>query len=300
MSDVRQAAILATAAEIAASNAPAEPVTPDPVQATPDPVIAADAAPPAEVVSDDDDNDFEEAATSDAGADPTARPRKKPGVHQRIAELTREKHEERRARERIEQELAQLRQQAQPPAATQATPGRPMPEQFNDWNDYEAARDTWLLTQAKQQWAAEQKQAETLKQQQERQRKFQERIAAFEREVPGAWQEAVSAPITTTPAMLEVIAESEVGPRIAHYLATHLDEAYAISQQGPYAQAAALGRIEAELKRPPAAPPIPRNTVTRAPAPAPVVSSPTASGSTALKGVEDHIAAVRAQRNASR
>jgi hypothetical protein len=299
MSDVRQAAILATAAEIAASNAPAEPVTPDPVQATPDPVIAADAAPPAEVVSDDDDNDFEEAATSDAGADPTARPRKKPGVHQRIAELTREKHEERRARERIEQELAQLRQQAQPPAATQATPGRPMPEQFNDWNDYEAARDTWLLTQAKQQWAAEQKQAETLKQQQERQRKFQERIAAFEREVPGAWQEAVSAPITTTPAMLEVIAESEVGPRIAHYLATHLDEAYAISQQGPYAQAAALGRIEAELKRPSAAPPIPRNTVTRAPAPAPVVTA--ASGAnTALRGIEDHIAVVRAQKNANR
>jgi hypothetical protein len=299
MSDVRQAAILATAAEIAASNAPAEPVTPDPVQATPEPVIAADAAPPAEVVSDDDDNDFEEAATSDAGADPTARPRKKPGVHQRIAELTREKHEERRARERIEQELAQLRQQAQPPAATQATPGRPMPEQFNDWNDYEAARDTWLLTQAKQQWAAEQKQAETLKQQQERQRKFQERIAAFEREVPGAWQEAVSAPITTTPAMLEVIAESEVGPRIAHYLATHLDEAYAISQQGPYAQAAALGRIEAALARPatPSAPP--RNTVTRAPAPAPVVTA-SSGANTALRGVEDHVAVVRAQKRANR
>ncbi len=303
MSEVRQAAILATAAAIAAKSEPApEPVvTPEPVQAEPAPVVAADAAPPAEVVSDDDEHEDEEAATSDAGADPTARPRKKPGVHQRIAELTRERHEERRRAERLEQELAQLRQQAPAPQAMQATPGRPQPDQFTDWTEYETARDAWLIDTAKKSWAAEQSESEQKRLKADKARRFAERVAAFEREMPGAWQEAVNAPITVTPAMAEVIAESEVGPRIGHYLATHLDEAFAISQQGPYAQAAALGRIEADLKRPnPAASAPPRNTVTRAPAPAPVVTAPGSSGSPGLKGVADHVAVVRAQKLASR
>lgn len=302
MTDVRQAAILATEAAIAAKTPEPAPVANEPV----DPVIA-DSAPHAEIVSDDDEHFVEDSAPSDAGADPTARPRKKPGVHQRIAEITREKHEERREREAAQRERDYWREQAQqsqrpqPVPQTQATQGKPTLEAYNwDQEAYFEALADYKAEQRLQGYRAEQQQAEYQRSLQAQKRQFDERVAAFEKEMPGAWEEAARAPLTITQPMAEVIANSEKGPWIGHYLATHLDEAHAISQQSPYAQAAALGRIEASLTRAPAPSALPRNTVTRAPAPAPVVTSPSASGSSALRGIEDHIAAVRAQKRASR
>jgi hypothetical protein len=299
----KQEQVLALAAEITASRAPkeVESVEPAPAKAAapepekPEP--APQAAPaPVEAVDDDDTED----STPSPGSDPTAKPRtKKPGVHQRIDELTREKYEERRAAEQARQEAAYWREQAQRTQAPQAPQpqGKPTLEAFGyDQEAYFEALADWKADQKLQGFKAEQTKAETLRQQQERARKFQERVARFEQEVPGGWQVAVTAPFNPTPAMLEVIAESDIGPRIAHYLATHLDEAHSLAQQGQYAQAAALGRIEAKLSAPPPAPPA---RLTSAPPPPPsVTGNAPPSKDPARMSMEDHMAAVAAKRRA--
>jgi hypothetical protein len=300
----RQEQVEALAAKIAAAHAPKEPEVKEPaaVAATPAEPAPQEPQAPAAVV-DDHEEEHEDSADSDGG-DATA-PRKNKGVGKRINELTREKHEERRAREQAVAEAAYWREQAQAqqrptPQAQAPRSGRPTLEDFAyDTSAYEEARDAWLIQEARRSWSEEQKQTETLRQQQERARKFQERVATFEREIPGGWQEVLNAPVPPMPVALEVIADSEIGPKLAHYLATHLDEAFAISQQAPWAQAAALGRIEAALLRPTTPPVPPRNTTTRAPAPAPVVT-PTAqsANSPGRMGIEDHIAHVKAQRKA--
>lgn len=300
MSEVRQAAILAAEARIVAATPPPEPA---PVEAVAEVPVVEDTPatePPAAVVEDHDE-EHEDSATSDDGADPTA-PRKNKGVGKRINELTREKHEERRAKEQAESEARYWREQAQhaqpqrQPEPTQPQ-GKPTLEQYgNDWNAYEEARDNWVLTQARQSFVQEHQQWQQQQQQEARQAKFSERVAALERESPGAWEQAIAAPVATTPVMLEAIAESEIGPKVGVYLAQHLDEALAITRLPPMQQAVAMGRIEAKLLSAP--PPPPRPTVTRAPPPPPSVSGANAVP-TKLAGIEDHIAVVRAKRKAN-
>ena len=295
MDDVRQAAVLAAEARIVAATPAPEP-EPAPVEEA-TPVSEAPAIEPPAAVAEDHDDEHEDSAASDNGDDSTA-PRKNKGVGKRINELTREKHEERRAREQAVAEAAYWREQAQrqPTQAPTQTQGRPTLEQYGyDQNAYEEARDQWVINQTRQSFVQEQQQWAERQQQQARQSKFQERLAALEREQPGAWEQAVAAPVETTPVMLEAIAESEVGPRIGVYLSQHLDEALSISRLPPMQQAVAMGRIEQKLMHAP--PPPPRPTVTRAPAPPPVISAGAALPSK-LSGIEDHIAVVKAQRKA--
>lgn len=63
----------------------------------------------------------------------------------------------------------------------------------------------------------------------------------------------------------EYVMESEIGPQILHHLGMHPDEAVRIARQSPAKQAAAVGRIEGELRARALAPAAKR--VTQAPAP---------------------------------
>ncbi len=203
-------------------------------------------------------------ATSD-GTEPPAAPPKK-GLQDRFDELTREKYEERRAREAAEANLAalqrQIQAQQQPAPATKA---KPTLEQFGyDQDAYEEARDEWVATQVEQRVSQRFEQAAVQRQQHEKLGKFEARITAFEQESPGAWEEVMKSPVQPTQIMREAVAESEVGPKLAYHLAKHLDEAFAISQMPPLQQALAMGRLESKLLTPSAQPRAPAKTVTQA------------------------------------
>lgn len=73
--------------------------------------------------------------------------------------------------------------------------------------------------------------------------------------------------LPVTDVMTQTIAESELGPEIAYFLGQNLAEARRIAQLTPFAQAAALGRIEAKLAD---APPVARKTSSAPPPIAPV------------------------------
>lgn len=209
----------------------------------------------------DEQNDTEAEAASDRD-DPPAKPKPK-GVGKRIDELTRDKYDAIRERDYWREQAQRLTQP--PPAAQAVSQGKPTLEQFGyDQAAYTEALTDWKVQerfealQAQQQkQAEEQKVAETLK-------TFKERVAAVD---PEEWRWAVEVNPPTSPAMLEVIAESEVGPQIGIYLAKHPDESAAIAAMSPIAAARALGRIEAQLSAPVAPRPSPPKPIPKAPAP---------------------------------
>lgn len=298
MDDARQAAVLATEAKIvAATKAPEPEAVPVVVPEAPAPEAPPAIEPPAAIAHEDDD-EYEDSAASDNGADPTA-PRKNKGVGKRINELTREKHEERRARYEAEQRAAyleqQLQQYAQPQRPSEPTPtqGKPTLEQFGyDQEAYTEALTDWKVQSRFQELQQRQQQAQQQQRVADTLNKFQERVAKVD---PDEWQAAVQANPPTSPVMLELIAESEVGPQIGIYLAKHWDEALTISRLPPMQQAVAMGRLETKLQSAPPSAPRPVSPVTRAPTPPPPI--PAATGATArLGGIEDHIAVVQAQR----
>lgn len=88
------------------------------------------------------------------------------------------------------------------------------------------------------------------------------------------YQEAYSSlqsSVRLDPAVLEVIALSDVGPGIVHHLGTHLDIADRIQRLPPHMAAAEIARIEAQVKAPKNKP------VTNAPSPPPTLGSGMAS-----------------------
>lgn len=223
---------------------------------------------------------------------------KKPGVHQRIDELTREKYEARREADELRKKLEQMEKGAKP-----ATPEAPAPkqpdakptlEQFDfDVAKHEAALEKWVRQTAEREFEAkrekETREAETKRLSDA----FTTRLQAFEKANPGAWEAATKAPINVTPPMMEVIATSDHGPEIGVYLANNLEEAERISKLTPIGQAAALGRIEASLS----APRQPEKQPSRAPAPPTTLGSPApAKKEWAAMSTEEHIREWRAKQ----
>lgn len=251
----QQERIAAKTAEIAQQNTPK--AEPEAKQETANEPAGNAAAAPEGV------ENTEGAAPSD-GKDAPAHTGKKPGVHQRIDELTREKYEARREAEQLKRELEAIKAEKAGAQPAKEAP-RPTLDQFDfDTEKHAAAVEAWALEKAQRDLTAKQQKEAEEKTRAEQAAVFQSRVAELEKVSPGAWQEAITAPINFTPAMLEVIATSERGPEIAVHLSKHLDEAHRISTLSPVAAAAALVRIEAGLSAPAAQPAKP---VSKAPAP---------------------------------
>jgi hypothetical protein len=227
---------------------------------------------------------------------------KKPGVHQRIDELTREKYEARREADELRAQLAALEAALEAAKAASTTEAKPQPEadprpkledfDFNEQAHLDAV-EKWATRKAERELDAKRTKEQHETRVKELQTQFAQRLAKFEESNPGAWDAAIKAPIKYTPAMLEVITLSERGPELGHYLSQHLDEADRISQLTPVAAAAALGRIEASLS----APRQPEKQASRAPAPPTTLGSPApAKKEWGQMSTEEHIAAWRAKQ----
>ena len=234
-----------------------------------------------------------------------ARPPKKPGVHNRIGELTKEKHDERREKEAALREAEYWRQQAlkaaeQKPEPTHADAptGEPTREQF-DYDDAQFMR-AWYKWQRDQERAEETrtKQAEEA---QKRHKTFQEREQAFAAAHPDYEEVAKAEHVPIPKEMAEAIIESDDAPAIAYYLGQNLEEASAIAAMSPIAVARAIGRIEAKLSAKPAVQTTttPTKTVTRAPEPVTTLSgSPAVTRSYDEMSMDEYDAVRRKERAA--
>lgn len=193
-------------------------------------------------------------------------------VQKRINELTREKHEARRELDRVRQEVEFLRQQVQQPRHTEAPDPSVDPEAYIQ--HLADQRVQAALEQRESQWRQQQEQqqfAEVASQFQQRANEYAASHPDFEEAIYNADQVLGHAPH-----LIDVLARSEHGPAVAHYLGTHMDEAVQLAQMPPHVAAYQLARIEARVSAPKTKP------VTAAPAPAPTVG-----GGSTLPGIRD-------------
>jgi hypothetical protein len=233
----------------------------------------------------DTQNDTGETAAQETDAD--GKPKgKKPGVHQRIDELTREKHDARREADDAKRERDHWREQAQrqqPPAQSQPAQAA---ETETDEPTLEACGfDTAKFSRDHYKWMRNQERQEEAAQQ--RAKTFTDKESAFRAEHPDYDAVARNPALPITQQVAEVILETDDPPAIAYYLGQNPQEAAAIAQMTPHQIGRAIGRIEAKLSAPPAsdAPRQPEpKTVTKAPAPV-----TTLSGSPAVKKSYDEM-----------
>lgn len=239
-------------------------------------VEAAEDAVEDEAEAGETQNEPEASAAAESGDAPAQQPRKKkPGVHERIDELTRNFRTAERDRDYWrEQAMRQGQapaqgQPEQPQAAQAALPDSAEPTLESCDFDPALLQRRWYEWRRNEDRKQEQAEA--------KQRKFNESEAAFRAEHPDYDAVTRDPSLPITKAMADEIADTDNPPAIAYYLGQNPNEAAAIAQMTERQMARAIGRIEAKLSAPIATQPDqPRQpepkTVTRAPAPVTTLS----------------------------
>lgn len=152
--------------------------------------------------------------------------------------------------ERVNQ-LEQQKFQVQQPAQTQVHQGEPKLDDFQSYEDFIAAKAEYIadarvnntLQEVQRRNAVEREQYSR----QQAVEAFNTRVATATAELPD-FDEVIADSNIPMPVHIEqAIYDSDVGPHLAYYLATHPDEAIAISKQHPISAVRSLGRIEEKI-----------------------------------------------------
>lgn len=188
----------------------------------------------------------QEAAPEKPKEDPIPR-----GVQKRIDRAVRQKYEAEARANELERRLQMLEQQYAKPAKNDEAPRF---EDFNnDFEAYSRAVARYEAKQEVQQTLTAHQKAEAERQAQAAQARTAEtwakRAAAAKAEMPDFEEVVASSDIQfKDPNVLQAIAESEIGPKIAYYLASNPDEADEIAELTGAAAIRAIGRLEAKLE----------------------------------------------------
>lgn len=194
-------------------------------------------------------------------------------AHKRIDELTRNWRQEQREKQQLLEMLQQIPdRKPKEPAPEPLT--LPTLEAFGyDEGKYQAALIQYATQQAEQVVERRLTEAEQKRAEQQRMGTFAERQAAFAK-ANADYQAKVSDPtLPITPAMRDVIVDSDTGPEIAYWLANNREQAEQIAALPPHLAALALGRIEGRMEAMKEAKAARPPVITKAPAPPPTVEA---------------------------
>lgn len=208
--------------------------------------------------------DAEEPAKDEKPAD-TEPPIPK-GVQKRIDRAVRQKYEAEARAKMLEERLARLEQQSAPQyRAPQQDAGEPTIDKFENFDQYVAAKAEYIARKQIEATLSErekrQMEAYEAAERQKTAESWHKRLVQATAEMPDFEDVLASSDVPMSPPMQQLIMESDVGPKLAYYLATHPDEASQIVSMPPIRMVAALGRIEERLqsqvvaKKPTSAPP---------------------------------------------
>lgn len=216
-------------------------------------------------------------------------PKKGKSVQERIDEIT-------AARRDAERDAEYWRNRAlakEPEQQTEAEPEnqRPNPAdyEFGDADpNYWDALTEWKADQKINARLAELEQKQTIGRQLEQlETSYSQRLAAVREEIPDyddvVTKTAARREWPCPPVVALAIMDSEVGPKVAHHLATNREEAIAISRLSPIEQAMAFGRLEAKFQN---APSVQAKIATDAPNPP---QARTKGGQFASPGLDDRL-----------
>lgn len=196
----------------------------------------------------------QDAETSEESTEKPAEPAIPKGVQKRIDRAVRQKYEAEARAKMLEERLAALEQAQRQPQQTQKVidNSEPKIENFDDFDSFVAAKAEWIAAKKIEETltARERKQLEE-REATERQKtveSWSRRVAEATAEMPDFEDVIASSDVPMTAPMQQAIMESDVGPKLAYYLATNPDEAVEISRMSSIGQVRALGRIEAKLE----------------------------------------------------
>ena len=193
---------------------------------------------------------------------------KKPsgGFQRRIDELTRNWREA----ERRNDELLAILKGNKPEPEVQEQAQTPTLEQFGyDEAKYTAAITDYVrnLTRAEAKTVMEQERHAI--EQQARTQTFKQREAEFAASVEDYEDKVYDPTLPLSATVVELIAESDIGPKVAYHLAEHPDIARSMYSMNPTQAAREFGKLEARLT----APVVPRKAVSTAPPPPPKIQA---------------------------
>ena len=132
-------------------------------------------------------------------------------------------------------------------------PKRPNINDFRTIDEYEAAMDKYhddrteyKINKALESHAAKQGQKT---QEQKVAETWESKVTAFHKAHPDFEEVAYDKSVPVTDVMRDAIVTSDIGPEVAYYLGNNVEEAERIAALPPVRQAAAIGKIEAQLAR---------------------------------------------------
>lgn len=188
-------------------------------------------------------------------------------IQNRINELTREKHDERRAREAAEQRASQLESEFR---KAQGTAAEPRLEHFKTYDEFVDAKASWKAEQivAARLEEFSQKNLKTFEERNQQERavqvaqQFDHALQAVEKDGAAKFKDftdVISNGPKLGPQVGSLVLQTEKPAEISYYLAKNPDHAIAIASMPPLMQAREIGKLEAQFaKRVTSAPPPPK------------------------------------------
>lgn len=205
-----------------------------------------------------------EAEPEEPAKEPEEKPKPKGGFQRRIDELTRNWRES----ERRADELMTLLQRQSGPVEKAPLAAPTLEQHGYDEGKYQTALTDYVRgltqTEARAAIAAERAQA----QQETRTQSFKQREAEFAATVEDYADKVYDPSLPLSKGVVELIAESDIGPKVAYYLAENPDIARSLAEKTPTQAAREFGKLEARLSVP-----VQSKPVSKAPPPAPKVAA---------------------------
>lgn len=145
---------------------------------------------------------------------------------------------------------AKLSEKEQPKAAEKAAEanGRPVLDDYDNYDAYYEALTDWKVEQRLKSEKETAAQAELRKAQEKQVAEYRAKAAEFAKSTPDFEEVIEEADVAVTPALQQVLLESDMGPQIAYYLAKNPEEASKASKMGLIELSRLVGRIEAKIE----------------------------------------------------
>jgi hypothetical protein len=175
------------------------------------------------------------------------------GVQKRIDRAVRQKYEAEARAKMLEERVAAMEARQTVPQQQQyrADDQEPRIDNFDNFDQYVAAKAEYIAKKQIESTLSEREKRQQAEREATERTKtvdsWNKRIAAATAEMPDFEEVLASSDVPMTPPMQQAIMESDIGPKLAYYLANNPEEAEKIAGMSPIGAIRTLGRIEERL-----------------------------------------------------
>lgn len=173
------------------------------------------------------------------------------GVQKRIDRAVRQKYEAEARSKMLEERVAAMESRQYAPQQRQADDSEPTIDKFDNFDQYVAAKAEYIAKKQIESTLSEREKRQSAEREATERTKtvdsWNKRIAAATAEMPDFEEVLASSDVPMTPPMQQAIMESDIGPKLAYYLANNPEEAEKIAGMSPIGAIRTLGRIEERL-----------------------------------------------------